>query len=169
MQHTWIATLIVLSTTLLLSVGCQPVRPVISQAEPRTAEEIVLAAADGWNEEEVTVSAIDATVAHFADDAVYEIAGLPTGTETYTGRDEIYAWMAGLLEGDFRLTVEILESDDTTVLTETRTWMNWSREAGIAPLVATEEYVVEDGKITRVTWTLTQESLEQLMKVMGEQ
>ena len=148
---------------LILS-ACQP----LVAPETLTPEEMVLAAADGWNESEVTVAAIDATLAHFDEDAVYELVGLPTGVETYSGHGEIYAWMEGLLEGGFRLTADILESEGTSVTTETKTWMNWSRDAGIAPLVAIEEYTVEGGKITRVTWTLTQESLEQLLTVMGE-
>ncbi len=163
--------LALLSVVLLLLFGCQPIQPVASESEPLTPEEVVLAAAEGFGEEEkdVAVSAVDSSMMYFAEDAVYELVGLPTGTETYSGSDEIRAWMEGLLEDDFRLHVEILQSNEGTVLTETKTWMNWSREAGIAPLVATEEYVVQDGKITHVTWTLTQESLEQLMAVMGGQ
>ena len=85
---------------------------------------------------------IDASVSNFAEDAVYELVGLPTGTETYTGRDEIRTWMEGLMKDDFRLHVDVIESDDSTVRTETYTWVNWSREADIAPLVENEEYIV---------------------------
>ena len=50
-----------------------------------------------------------------------------------------------------------------TVTTETKTWTDDTRALGVAPIVATEVYIVQDGKIKSVTWTISDESLAVLM------
>lgn len=159
--------MVFLVVVLVAAIACQPIKPLAMEPEPLSPEEVLRAATSGWDAEELSEGIIDATLVYFSDDAVYEIAGLPSGLETYAGHDEIRAWITGLLADDFRMEVEILESEGPTVICETRSWMNWSRETGIAPIVATEEYAVQDGQITHVTWTIRQESLEQLQAVIG--
>ena len=49
----------------------------------------------------------------------------------------------------------------------TRTWVDFTRELGIAPLEATEVHIVEDGKIKSGTWTPTEETVAKLQAVMA--
>jgi hypothetical protein len=103
---------------------------------------------------------LDAAQAYFADDAVYHLEFMD---ETYTGADEIRAWWEGLQEQNFDIEVEVGNVDGNKVTTHTKTWMDFTRELGIAPLEATEVYIVENGKITSGTWTPTEETIDKLM------
>lgn len=51
--------------------------------------------------------------------------------------------------------------------TRTQTWVDFTREADIAPLVATETYIVEDGLIRNVTWTPTVKMIAKLEVLMA--
>ncbi len=42
--------------------------------------------------------------------------------------------------------------------TRTTTWQDVTRWTGMAPVVGIEDYVVEDGRITDLTWTATEEA-----------
>ena len=123
-------TLIVVLIALL---GCQ------TQPEP---EEIV---AD--MKEAVNAGDVDATMAFFADDAVVKLVpALPPGSPgTYTGAEEIRSWFEELVAGNFEIEIDVVDVDGDTVTTRTSTWMDETRELGIAPLVATETYTVREG------------------------
>lgn len=54
-----------------------------------------------------------------------------------------------------------------TVTARTKTWSDPTREMGVAPLVATEVYIVQDGKITSLTYTPTEESVAKLQAAMA--
>jgi hypothetical protein len=107
---------------------------------------------------------LNAALAYYADDAVYRLEFMD---ETYTGADEILAWWEGLQEQNFDIEVEVLNVDGNKVTTHTKTWMDFTRELGIAPLEATEVYVVEDGKIISGTWTPTEETVAKLQAAMA--
>jgi hypothetical protein len=107
---------------------------------------------------------LDAALAYFADDAVYRIEFMD---ETYTGVDEIRAWWVGLQEQNFDIEVEVVNVEGNKVTTHTKTWTDFTRELDIAPLEATEVYIVEDGKIKSGTWTPTEESVAKLQAAMA--
>lgn len=134
---------------------------------PGGPEAVVLAALAGWDAEEVDEATLEASLAYFAGDAVYYVMGLPTGPETYAGKASIRGWRRGLLAQGFRLRAEVLSVDatggnDGTVVTLTETWTDATRRAGIAPLIALEAYMVEDGLIRQVVWSLTEGSAAEL-------
>jgi LPXTG-motif cell wall-anchored protein len=106
---------------------------------------------------------LDAALAYYADDAVYHLDFMD---ETYTGKDEIRAWWDDLATQNFDLEVEVLEVEGNAVTTHTKTWVDFTRELGIAPLEATEVYIVEDGKIKSGTWTPTEETIAKLQAAM---
>ena len=58
-------------------------------------------------------------------------------------------------------------TDGDTVTTLTRTWMNPTRQMGIAPLEATETFVIQDGLIQSESWVITPASLEKLSAAMA--
>ena len=107
---------------------------------------------------------LEGALAYYADDAIYRIEFMD---ETYTGADEILAWWEGLQEQHFDIEVEVVDVDGNKVTTHTKTWIDFTREMGIAPLEATEVYVVEDGKITSGTWTPTEETVAKLQAAMA--
>ena len=60
------------------------------------------------------------------------------------------------------MEVTVLSVEGNTVTVESRVWQSDTRALGVAPLVATEVCVVEDGKIKSMTWTMSDESLAAL-------
>jgi hypothetical protein len=148
-----------LSLGLILLVACQP------QMKPA---DVVLAAARGLDSGDLDDTKMDASLAYYADDAIVKLVGLPAGQpDTFTGKEEIRAWWEGLSAQHFNMTVEVLSVDGDTVTTKTLTWMDWSRQAGIAPIEAIEVYVVNDGKIHSETWTITEASQASLQNAMA--
>ncbi len=109
---------------------------------------------------------VDASLDTFADDAVVNIV-MPGAPETYTGREEIRAWLEGLVAQHWEGEVEILEVEGDKVTTRLTSYMDPTRALGVAPLVGTDEYTVQDGKITAYTWTITDESFAKLQAAMA--
>jgi hypothetical protein len=144
-----------LTVILAVLVGCQ--------AQPNP-EEMLAAMADALNAGDV-----DTAMALFTDDAVVKIApALPPGSpDTYTGAEEIRAWFEELVAMNFEMRVEVLEVAGDIVTTRTSTWVDSTRQMGVAPLVATEVYTVQDGKIKGFTWTLSDESLAEVQAAMA--
>jgi hypothetical protein len=109
---------------------------------------------------------VDASLATFADDAVVNIL-IPGAPETYTGREEIRAWLEDLVAQRWEGEVEILEVEGDTVTTRLTSYMDPTRALGVAPLVGTDVYIVQEGKITAYTWTITDESFAKLQAAMA--
>ena len=119
--------------------------------------------------EPLNAGGIDTMMAFFADDAVVKLVpALPPGSpDTFTGAEEIRAWFEGLVAMNFEIHIEVLQVEGDTVTTKTSTWADPTREMGVAPLVATEVYTVQDGKIKGFTWTISDESLAKLQAAMA--
>ncbi len=100
---------------------------------------------------------VDATLALFADTAV-----IKTQTGRFTGREQIRGLLSQLVAQHFQF---VSSNRQVTGNTETHTAKvardDW-RKLGLAPLGATEEVVVQEGKITAFTVAYTQESLATL-------
>jgi ketosteroid isomerase-like protein len=127
-------------------------------------EEVVLAQVEPWN-----AGDIEAALDLYSDDVVvsFEPALPPGSPDHYTGKDELRAWGEALAAMNFKMQIQVLKVDGNLVTTETRTWVDQTRALGIAPLVATEVYDVQDGKIKSWTWTLSDASLAQLQAAMA--
>jgi ketosteroid isomerase-like protein len=148
----WFFAMVVLLTALA---GCQ--------ASP-TPEEVLAEMAAALNAGDV-----NAAMACFADDAVVKLVpALPPGSpDTYSGAEAIGAWFESLVAGNFEIDVEVLDVDGDTVTTRTSTWMDATREMGVAPLVATETYTIRDGKIRGFTWAISEESMASVQAAMA--
>jgi hypothetical protein len=146
-----IMILIMLVLTLIL--------PATLQAQ-ETDSVAVLSALEGA----LNAGDVEAAMALFTDDAVVSLALFD---ETYAGTQEIRAWFEELVAGNFELHLEVLEVDGYTVTTKTTTWIDFTREMGIAPLVATEIYTFQDGKITGFIWTPTDETASKIQAVLA--
>ena len=90
---------------------------------------------------------VDAAMAFFSEDAVVKLVpALPAGSpDTYTSAEEIHGWFEELVAGNFEIDVEVLDVDGDTVTTRTSTWMEATREMGVAPLVVKRQLEMDIG------------------------
>jgi ketosteroid isomerase-like protein len=111
---------------------------------------------------------IDAILDLYTDDVVAKLVPPvpPDSPDTYAGKAALRAWFEELMTVNFTMEVEILEVEGDTVTTKCLTWMDPTRQLGVAPLEATLVYTVQDGKIRGWTWTATEESLERLQAAL---
>ena len=111
---------------------------------------------------------MEASLAYFADDAVYKLIGLPPNLpDIHTGKGELRAWFKEMFADQFQLQVEIVNVEGETVTTKTLSWSNTTRNLGVAPLVASEVYLVKDDQIAHVTWTIEPESQAKFVQAMA--
>ena len=104
---------------------------------------------------------VEADLAYFAEDAVVNI--VPFGT--YTGHEEIRAWMEKNMAVNARLEWEIVQVDGDTVTLKSWYTDDELQAIGIT-LEAEEQVTVKDGKIVVDTWVATDESIAALMAAM---
>ena len=81
-----------------------------------TVQEIDPAAVAIASVDTISAGDVDASLATFADDAVVNIL-LPGAPETYTGKEEIRAWLESLAAQHWEGEVEILQVEGDTVTT----------------------------------------------------
>ena len=133
------------------------------QSSPQP-EEAVLAQVEPYNAGDV-----DAAMALYTDDIVFRInpATPPGSPDQYSGKEELRAWFESLVAMNFEMQIEVVQVYGNTVTTKTQTWVDATRELGVAPLVATEVYTIEDGKIKEWIWNLSDESLAAIQAAMS--
>ena len=143
---------LILAAMVVTIVGCTSSQ---SDVQP---EAVVNSAIEAWNAGDV------ATLKDlFADDA---IVYFPDWGDTESGAEEIGAWIDSLVAEDFVIEPEITEVEGSTVTVVAKVWANPTRELGIAPLVTTDVYTIQDGKIASQTSTLSEESSASLLAAM---
>jgi len=136
--------------------------PTVLFAQAMTPEEVVTAMIEAEE-----AGDLEAQIALFADDAVYSI--LPPSPDMpgpIVGTDAIRARREGIAALNAETTTEITGVDGNTVTTLSRYVDDDLRSLGLEYIEGTEEYVIQDGKITEYTWTMTDESLAELMAAM---
>ena len=110
---------------------------------------------------------LEAALACFAEHADYESIGVPPGQpDAVKGQEQLRAWFEGLATQHSRVEVKVLKVEEDVVRTETRTWSDSTRQLGVAPLVATEQYLVQDGKIQSAIRTIHPESVAKLQAAL---
>ena len=140
------------TTILLFLAGCQPA--------PKPDKTVLDSVA------KFRAGDLQGALAYFADNAIVRLEGLPSGQpDTYTGKEAIRVWWDELDSQNFDIEVTVFKVDGDTVTTKTLTWNDEMRSLGVAPLEATEVYVVKDGQIVSETWTLSEASLAKLVAV----
>lgn len=153
MKMRWI---VLASLTLMLML------PTVLYAQAMTPEEVVMAMIEAEK-----AGDLEAQIALFADDAVYSILPPPPDMPgPIVGKDAIRARRAGLATLNAESITEITGVDGNTVTTLSRYTDDELRSLGLEFIEGIEEYVIQDGKITSYTWTMTDESLAELMAAM---
>jgi hypothetical protein len=100
---------------------------------------------------------VEATLALFADNAV-----IKTQTGTFTGTTQIRGLLTQLVAQHFQFVSSNRQVNGNTETHMAKVSRDDWRKLGIAPLDATAEVVVENGKITSFNVAYTQESLAAL-------
>ncbi len=110
---------------------------------------------------------VEGSLAYYADDAVVKLIGAPPGQpDTMRGKPEIRAWFESLRAAHFEIKEELLKEEGNTLTVRALTWMDATRQLGIAPLEGTEIYIIKNGKIASLTWTISPESQEKAQAAM---
>lgn len=119
--------------------------------------------------ERLNAGDVEGSLAYFADDARVYFYGLPpTGTEIYHGKEQFRAVWEDSVSNHFKWEVETNSVADDVVNVRAKTWHDFTRELGVAPLEYTDVYLVKDGKITTYVTTITQESLARFKPAFAE-
>ena len=110
--------------------------------------------------ERLNAGDVEGSLAYFADDAaVYMMGFPPTGIEMYLGKDQIRSIWQGSVDNHFQWDVNVGSVHGDLVNVQAKTWHDFTRQLGVAPLEYEDVYQVVDGKIkTYGTW-LTEELL----------
>ena len=106
----------------------------------------------------------------FTDDALIYLVGMPpTGMEIYWGKDQFHQFMEECCTGqNFIWEVVPERVEDGAVYVEANTWMDFTRELGVAPNSFHEVCVVQDGKISLYSSTMTEQALANFKPILFE-
>ncbi len=111
---------------------------------------------------------LEGSLAYWADDAFVKLIGVPPGElDAYHGIEQLRAWLKGLSAIHFEIREELIEVEGDTLTVRALSWSDQTRQLGVAPLEATEVYVIKNGKIVGLTWTITAESLAKLQAALS--
>jgi ketosteroid isomerase-like protein len=155
MKTRWI---VLASITLMLML------PTVLFAQAMTPEEVVTAMIEAEE-----AGDLEAGIALFADDAEFSV-GPVTPVDmpgpTIVGTDAIRAYWVAIAAKNEDISREITGVEGNTVTTLGRYQDDDLRSLGLEFIDGTEEWVVQDGKITEYTWTTTDESVAELMAAL---
>ena len=106
----------------------------------------------------------------FTDDAMIYLVGMPpTGMEIYWGQEQFRTFLEECCAGqNFVWEVEPERVKDGVVFAEAQTWMDFTRDLGVAPNRFNEVFVVQDGKINLYYSTMTEEALAKFKPTLFE-
>ena len=119
--------------------------------------------------ERMNAGDLEGSLAYFADDAIGYVIGLPpTGMEVYAGKEQIRTMWQDSVDNHFQWEVAITSSGNNIVSVKAKTWHDFTRQLGVAPLEWIDYYEFKDGKIITYATTITEESLAKLKPALAE-
>jgi len=106
----------------------------------------------------------------FTEDALIYLVGMPpTGMEIYWGKDQFHQFLEECCTGqNFVWEVVPERVEDNAVFVEANTWMDFTRELGVAPNSFHEVFVVQDGKISLYYSSMTEQALANFKPILFE-
>jgi hypothetical protein len=107
---------------------------------------------------------------YFSDDAMIYFVGMPpTGMEIYRGKAQFRTFLEECCTAqNFEWEIDIKRIKNGVVYVDAKTWMDFTRELGVAPNSFHEIFVVEDGKITLYYSHMTEITLANFKPVLLE-
>jgi hypothetical protein len=131
--------------------------PTEAPATQATPTDSLLSATVMGMVERMNAGDLEGAMAYWADDAVVYFFGLPpTGTEIYKGKEQFRSVFEENVASHLQWEVDIRSIVGDEVNARAKTWHDFTRQLGVAPLEATEVYLIHDGKIVTYGWTLTE-------------
>jgi ketosteroid isomerase-like protein len=125
--------------------------------------EVVLASLSAFNAGE-----LERALLHFADDAECTLIGIaPSHPHVLKGKEQLRSCFKKLATQHLRIEVEILAIEVTIVTIESLSWTDSTRQLGVAPLVATGQVLIDEGKICSIKWTIHPESAAKLQAALS--
>ena len=138
--------------------------PVKPTSTPNPNKELVLNMIERLNAGDV-----EGSLAYFADDAIAYLMGFPpTGIEVYAGKEQIRLLWEDSVANHFVWEVSLPMSYGDNVNVQTKTWHDFTRAIGVAPLEYSDVYEVRDGKIITYGSWLKEESLARFRPAFAE-
>ncbi len=149
------------STAFALGLSCAVILAIAaSDAKESDPVAVVNAAIKAFNDHDA-----DKAASYFSDDFVLtlrpEYPGLTD--QTHSGRQYTRKWITDLIDDNFRIKIAVVKVDGNKVQTQTTTWLNMTERLAIAPVMGIEDYVVENGKITRLTWSSSETTRQRVL------
>jgi hypothetical protein len=169
-----LAMLLVLITAGCVAPAAQPTPneeppPAPTAAPPPAPTAVPPAAVVMGMAERYNAGDLAGAMAYWADDGIFYMFGMPpNGSEIAAGQEGIRAVFEENIASHSRMEVEIGTVLGDVVNTRMKTWHDFTRQIGAAPLEANGVYVVKDGKIASHTWILTPDSAAKLKTAMAE-
>ena len=119
--------------------------------------------------ERLNAGDVEGSMAYFADNAMGYIIGLPsTGIEVYKGKAQIgYVWKDSV-DNHFEWEVKIDGAYANIVNLKTKTWHDFTRQIGVAPLEWYDVFEIKDGKIITYGSWLTEDSLARVKEAFAK-
>lgn len=131
----------------------QATQPPVAQAASNS--EVVLKMVERLNAGDV-----DGSLEYFTDDAKAYLMGFPpTGIEVYAGKEQIRALWEDSAANHFQWEVSVASTAGDLVSIQAKTWHDFTRQIGVAPLEYIDIYEVRDGKIASYGSWLTEDAL----------
>lgn len=159
MKNQSFPTLIMLLVLVLTIAGCaSPAVTTTAPESPTLAPEagVVLAMVERANAGDYAGAA-----GYVAEDFKAYFFGMPpTGFEFYSGKANFQKFLENCCTGqNFQWEVIPTRVNNGIVMAESKTWMDFTRELGVAPNAWHEVFTVEDGQITGYWSVITEEAL----------
>ena len=76
------------------------------------------------------------------------------------GRAEVTQWFKDILAVNFRMEAKFLPAEGNKIKAEVKTWTSVTEKLGVAPMDGIAEYTVEGGKIVKMVYVMTPESVQ---------
>jgi len=143
---------------------------------PETMEKLQSAMANQEEKENVITAMVDAlnagdvetTMALFTEDAITKASyGDALPPDSTIGKEQVRLSMEYMVENNFKIEIEILLVLGDIVVTRSKTWIDETRQLGIAPLEYIEIYPIQDGKIKGFISIATDETVAKIKDALS--
>lgn len=143
-----------------------PAQPLASQTTPKAKpdSDIVQEMVDRLNAGDV-----EGSLAYFSAGAMGYLIGFPpAGIEVYTGKEQLRLLWQDSVSNHFKWDIEVISDSGGIVNVRAKTWHDFTRQLGVAPLEYADVYEVSDGEIITYGSWLTGESLDRFRPAFAE-
>lgn len=112
---------------------------------------------------------VDGSLAYFSEDALSYFMGMPpTGMEYYRGGEALRPMWEYCVSDNFEWKVDITGVyEGNIVVAKAQTWLDFTRQLGVAPNDFIDVYEIEEGKIVTYGSMITEEALAEFKPALN--